>query len=302
MEHLPLASAAAIEFAINTMTIPFAARIFLKETISPQKAIAVLLCTIGGVLCVIGLFISAQKAQEQEIEMFHGDIFEYANDTDLNYTLKNMSMPYNQITTIQPSTSESAAIHSMNGTKHFVAYDLAIGISLGIVAGLSDTGKAILIKKLQPEVESIFILEVYYNLTGILVSSILMLMIELDRLSFPTDAENITYFTIHATSKLITSFTLQLAYYYCSAVLCAVTLNVNLPLNALCEYVLFRSMQPLSGGNSIEMAGVCIVTLGVILCPLVNLVKYCVEDSPEKSLLVPSAKSSPRPSDDRNQK
>ena len=279
MEHLPLASAAAIEFAINTMTIPFAARIYLKETISPQKAIAVLLCTIGGVLCVTGLFISAKKAQKQEIDMFHRNIFPHANQSDLNYTLKNESMLNIQITTIQPEPSEYSAIHSMHGTKtepfsnHFHAYDLAIGISMGIVAGLSDTVKAVLIKKLQPEVENIFILEVYYNLTGILVSLILMLLIEFDRFSFPSDAENIMYFTIHATSKLITSFTLQLAYYYCSAVLCAVTLNVNLPLNALCEYVLFRSMQPLSGGNSIEMAGVCIVTLGVI--PLAYSKKGC---------------------------
>ena len=272
VEHLPLASAVAIEFAIHNMTVPFAARIYLKETISTEKAIAVLCCTLGGAICGFGLFISGEKTTTnlgqlpdftaQEIEELHTSIIEYSNQTDLNYNLKMESMLENQITTTQLLPSKPSGIHSMNGTisepltNHFHANDFAIGISLGILAGLSDTGKAILIKKLQPEVENIFTLEVYYNLTGILVSLILMLMIEFDRLSFPTDAENVIYFTIHATSKLITSFTLQLAYYYCSALICALTLNANLPLNALCEYGLFPSMQPLSGGNSIEMTGV----------------------------------------------
>ena len=57
--------------------------------------------------------------------------------------------------------------------------------------------------------------------------------------------------------------------------MCTNSINANLPMNALCEYVLFRSTQPLSGGNSIEMTGVGIVTLGVILCPLVDLIKSC---------------------------
>ncbi len=309
VEHLPLASGVAIEFAIYNMTIPFAASIYLKETISTKKAIAVLCCTIGGLICGFGLFVSGEKAKTNLSQFpnfagheLHTPVFEYHNQTDMNYTLESKAIIENQITTTQSLLSKSSGIHSMNGTiskpssNHFHANDLTIGISMGILAGLADTGKAILIKKLQPEVENIFILEVYYNLTGILVSSILMLMIEFDRLSFPTDAVNIIYFTIHATSKLITSFTLQLAYYYCSALICALTLNVNLPLNALCEYVLFRSMQPLSGGNSIEMTGVCIVTLGIILCPLVNLVQYCVRDKhgaiTEQSPLVSTEKSS----------
>ena len=56
---------------------------------------------------------------------------------------------------------------------------------------------------------------------------------------------------------------------------CALTINANLALNVLCEYVLFRSTQPLSGGNPIELTGVAIVTLGVALCPLVDFIEHC---------------------------
>ena len=169
--------------------------------------------------------------------------------------------------------------HNINAVSQLpiqhVTQELIIGIYLGVLDGLACTGMSIITKRLQPEIENIFILAVYYNITGILVSLILMMATELDDLFFPTDVQNIILFAVHSTSKLISSFTLQVALYFGSAVTCALTINANLPLNVLCEYVLFRSTQPLSGGNPIELTGVGIVTLGVALCPLVDFIEHC---------------------------
>ena len=225
--HLPLASAAALEFAVYTITTPLAARIYLEEMVNIQKAAAVVFCTGGGALCVIGLFISGENARanlmlsnnvlQQENNTINDDIVESLKLTGSNYTLK---------TEVAPTGNSGINVLGTNEpfSEAFISHELVFGISMGILAGLASTGNTVFTKKLQAEVEDIFILAVYYNITGLLASFILMLAIELDDLYFPTDAENILYFTIHATSKLITSYTIQLAYYYCSAVLCALTL------------------------------------------------------------------------------
>ncbi len=213
----------------------------------------------------MGLLASGEKAHDNMVNsndltaIEDKDAMEFANRTQSSHFTTHVT----HVTTHQ------------SFTNHFVAHELVIGISLSLLDGLACTGNSILTKKLQAEIENIFILAVYYNVTSILMSLILMFATELQDLYFPTDAKNILYFTIHSTSKLISSFTLQVALYFGSAVTCALTINANLPLNALCEYLLFRSEQPLSGGNSTELAGVIIVTIGVILCPLVELIEYC---------------------------
>ena len=149
---------------------------------------------------------------------------------------------------------------------------------------------SILTKKLQPEIEDIFILAVYYNLSGIVMALILMLITERNSMSFPDDAENITYFSIHTMSKLISSFSYQIALYFGSAVACTLTLNANLTLNALCEYVLFPSLQPLGGGNWVELTGIAVVTIGILVCPLVEIFVLCrsnrTHDSEEQKQLI----------------
>ena len=260
-----------------TICTPFAARVFIQETINIQQAIAVTFCTVGAGLSVIGLLISGKIADANLINLH-------------NITLHgNKEIQTNAQANLNIIDILHIPIHDKS-----IAYELFVGISMGVLDGLSCTGNSILTKKLQPEIENIFILAVYYNITGIFVSLILMLTIERDDLFFPTDVENIMYFTVHSTSKLISSFTLQMALYFASAVTCALTLNANLPLNVLCEYVLFSSVQPLSGGNPIELAGVGIVTLGVVLCPLVDFIQHCSSKqhgmNPEKVFLADQSK------------
>ncbi len=260
-----------------TICTPFAARVFIQETINIQQAIAVTFCTVGAGLSVIGLLISGKIADANLINLH-------------NITLHgNKEIQTNAQANLNIIDILHIPIHDKS-----IAYELFVGISMGVLDGLSCTGNSILTKKLQPEIENIFILAVYYNITGIFVSLILMLTIEQDDLYFPTDVENIMYFTVHSTSKLISSFTLQMALYFASAVTCALTLNANLPLNVLCEYVLFSSVQPLSGGNPIELAGVGIVTLGVVLCPLVDFIQHCSSKqhgmNPEKVFLADQSK------------
>ncbi len=219
-------------------------------------------------VCVIGLLISGKIAQanlnnnDHNITVHENDELQKDIGQSINITAKQFS---------HLGTHDASDITQ----KQNVTYDLLYGISLGILDGLACTGMSIITKKLQPEIENIFILAVYYNITGLLVSLILMLAIEIDRIFFPTDVKNIIFFTIHSTSTLISSFTLQIAFYFGSAVTIALTINANLPLNVLCEYVLFRSTQPLSGGNPIELTGVGIVTLGVALCPLLDFIEHC---------------------------
>ena len=218
----------------------------------------------------MGLLISGEKAHSSVVRMNYSNVLNMNNLTTGEHVEKfaNVTEPY----PLPTNTTADKNIPPLS--RDFVAQELVLGISLSILDGLACTGNSILTKKLQTEIKNIFILAVYYNITSITLSLIIMLATELPDLFFPTDAKNIIYFTIHSTSKLISSFTMQMALYFGSAVTCALTFNANLPLNALCEYVLFRSMQPLSGGNSTELTGVIIVTFGVILCPFVDLIKY----------------------------
>ncbi len=260
---------------VMTISTPFAARIFLGESVSWKKAIASFFCVVGTFFIFNGLMTSGAQ---------------FLNDLN-NKTVTSLSNNNtNHNTTILPHTtvpdtswSYPNIISYDNTTQYgidvkaskFVSRELVIGISACIVCGLTSTLTSILTKKLQPHVEDIFVLALYYNLVGIVMGLILMIIFERKKLNIPDDAENIIYFSIHATSKLISSFTWQIALYFGSAVACTLAINANLTFNAISEYILFPSTQPLGGGNWIELTGTVIVTIGVIICPLTELFMFC---------------------------
>ncbi len=145
---------------------------------------------------------------------------------------------------------------------------------MAILDGIVSMALVIVTKKMKEDVENILVLPVWCNISGILGSLITMMALEFHRLSFPTNAKNIAYISIHSFSNILTTFSKFLAFSFGSAVISSITLNAELPMSILCQYVLFPGLQPLDG-SLYDLVGTIMIIMGITLPPLVNLIMYC---------------------------
>ncbi len=80
---------------------------------------------------------------------------------------------------------------------------------------------------------------------------------------------------------MVTSITHYAALYYATAVVVNITFNLEIPLRILCQYVLFRSLQPIHG-SLYDLIGGIIITLAVTLPSAYDFAVYLKDTVFEK--------------------
>ncbi len=265
VEHIPVGSASALRHSSWMITVPIASPFILKEKIGISKWVAIILCAFGSTVSFIGYF----KIDTPNI--------------DGKWNFPASLQQHEEIQNITSGVED----------KQVDTGRLIFGLSMAILDGVFSMGLVIVTKKMQGDVENILVLPVWYNISGIVGSLIAMTVLERHHLAFPTDAKNIAYIFLHSSSNVVTTFSKFLAFSYGSSVVSSITLNAELPMSTLCQYILFPNLQPL-GGSMYDLVGTIMITVGITLTPLFNLITYCkckkAQDNECKSLITGDVK------------
>ncbi len=231
-------SAGALYHGVMMITIPITARILLKEFISCIKWTSVAMCVAGSSLVVIGLFVSVD--------------FSDAESVVVNATLVPDSTQHHQMTTTLDS--------------------FFFGIFICIASGLIEMVLVVVTKQMNDDVPNGVVLSLWNGIAGLVVSTVFMCCLELHKLTFPTDVENLLYLGGHTFCTAVACVTYFVALDYGSAIFCSIALNAEIPLRVLFEYVFATDIQPIDG-NVLDVLGSVVVTLGVLLPAVIDLVK-----------------------------
>ncbi len=175
IEYLPLGSAAALDHAVWMLMIPVTSFTILREKISWIQWISITLSTIGSLLIFFGLVetfrFNGDEPQMTKISlrntsttMLHENRSTNFSDEKGNYLLG-------------PSESH----HMTTTVPKFVC-----GLILAFARGISGNLYTAMAKLLQDHLKSPVILAVWYNLAGMLICAVLMLMLEFNDISLPS--------------------------------------------------------------------------------------------------------------------
>ena len=251
---LILGSAGSLYHAVWMIAVSISARVVLKEIITPVKWISISLCIGGSALVVVGLLSTIE--------------FEKSSD------------PASNVTTLSPPSEVENEHHMTTAVSSFV-----LGIFICVASGIIEMSIVTFTKLMEEHIRHVFILSFWCSITGLLVSVIFMLILELDKLTFPTDILNLLYLATHTICTGIACVIYFVALQFGSAIVCSIALNAEIPFRVLFQYVLAKNLQPIDG-SVYDIIGAVIVTLGVVLPPVVDFIKLKkVPDKDEPHLI-----------------
>ncbi len=72
------------------------------------------------------------------------------------------------------------------------------------------------------------------------------------------------YVIVHCSGQVIAVFTHFAAMQFGSPTSVAITLSSEIPMRMVCQYILFRDLQPLKGGMG-DIIGSVLITIGIVL-------------------------------------
>ncbi len=151
-----------------------------------------------------------------------------------------------------------------------------IGLIMAISAGISTNLYTAMTRSLQGHLNSPVILVVWFDILAILVSSVLMLVLEINDLALPSNVNGWLYFALHILTNVVTSITYYIALYFATAVVCNITFNLEIPISMLCQYVIFAHLQPIDG-SLYDVIGGSIITFGIVLPSVYDFKQYLME-------------------------
>ena len=232
--------------------VPLTSRTILKERMSRLQWIAVILCIIGSALIFYGLIHSV----------------EFEDGSHLRHpAISNTTFPDFENST---QSQESNKQHMTTNVRDFI-----IGLVMAISAGISTNLYTAMTRLLQGHLKSPVILVVWFDIVSILVSSVLMLVLEINDLALPSNANGWLYFALHLLASL-TATTYYIALYFATAVVCNITFNLEIPISMLCQYVIFAHLQPIDG-SLYDVIGGSIITFGIVLPSIYDFKQYLME-------------------------
>ena len=156
---------------------------------------------------------------------------------------------------------------------------LSIGLGMSVLAGLAEAATLISVKIIQHDINSVQIFTFWFALPGIILSFIGMLIFERHSMSFPyNNITNLLYLLGHTgcSSLALTCWVFSME--RAPAYIVGIFSNVQIPINMLLQYALFKSWQPLAGGW-IDATGTAIVVIGVLIVPLITVHKLKSNES-----------------------
>ena len=236
-----LGSAGSLYHAVWMIAVSISARMILKEIITPIKWISITLCVGGSAFVVVGLLSTIQFEESSKSE------------------------PESNITSPLP---EMESKHQMTTTVS----SFVLGIFVCVASGIIEMTVVTFTKLMQDHLGHVFILSFWVSISGLFVSLVFMFILELDKVTFPTDIMNLLYLAAHTICTGIACVIYFVALQYGSAVVCSIALNAEIPFRVLFQYVLARNLQ-LIDGSVYDIIGALIVTVGIVLPPVFDVIK-----------------------------
>ena len=227
--------------AVWMIAVSISARMILKEIITPIKWFSITLCVGGSALVVVGLLSTIQFEESSNTEP----------DGNTTSPLPDMESKHQMTTTVN---------------------SFVLGIFICVASGIIEMTVVTFTKLMQDHLGHVFILSFWASISGLFVSLVFMFILELDRVTFPTDIMNILYLAGHTICTGIACVIFFVALQYGSAVVCSIALNAEIPFRVLFQYVLAKNLQPIDG-SVYDIIGALIVTVGIVLPPVFDVVK-----------------------------
>ncbi len=279
----------------------------MKERVTLAKQISILICLIGCGLVTFGLLSSLQLGPIQSgpssfeaMEVSYNVSME--DSIHLNPSIITTSMPGASAVEVPGSAAEvlgSAAgelsipslnITIINGTEMLPSVvhrlssstqDVILGFVVCFLSGIIQSMTVTLTKLLKDEVKHFMILTFYFTWSGLFISVTLMLIFEVNKLTFPTDLLNISYVAGHTFLTGASAVLYFVALNYGSAIVISIAFNVEIPMRLLFQYVLASHLQPVEG-SVWDICGAIVVTIGIALPAVTQLVKSRMQAGSDK--------------------
>ena len=278
-EVIPLSSADGIQLAMYTVLAAVIARLLLKENITIAKGVSLFMCIAGSTLTGIGLISIVSNAQlEPKVNILFDSNFTISsplrNSSDINDAIENMnnSATLNDVIPVRP--------HRNINTQDIET--LLFGFLLCALNGMCDCVAFYCSAVMKDHVDHVLVVNFWYIVMSSLFSLIMMLALEYEKLTLPSQWDDIAFVTVHA----ITTGAGHLVWFawieFLSFIAIALFMNVEIPLKILCQYFLFPQLQPIQGGM-FDFAGAIIITLGLIFPPISDFLQNRQQENKDKS-------------------
>ena len=204
----------------------------------------------------------------------------------------------------QNSTAVSAGNFSINITSSSHTYhgrhifttnidSFLLGLGICVLNGLSDVIYFYCSKTLNDHVEHVLVLDFWYLVGSIIFTSLLMLGLEHNRLTLPTQVDDIVFLTTHSLTTAVAHILNYVLLTLLPFIAIGILVNLEIPLAMLCQYVIVPQFQPIRGGV-FDLCGTVLITAGLVLPSLGELWHWkCkqTEQDGEDSELIPLSKS-----------
>ncbi len=150
--------------------------------------------------------------------------------------------------------------------------EFIIGVSGCIFCGIAEAVSIVSLKYIQHDIVEVHILTFWIAVSGLIFSTVVMVVFELGKVDYPRDIPKAFFLTGHALAVASGQCVYVLAIEKTSAHLISILLNGQIPTNMLFQYVIVRNFQPITG-SLYDVIGALVVTLGLVLPPAVEVCK-----------------------------
>ena len=269
VEYLPLGTAGSLAHAVWMLLVPFTSTFILGEKITRMQWIAITLVIAGSALIFTGLAMTTEFDHKLELT----NVPEFTNHASVNTSTVN-----NNVSDSYFRFDQGSGIQYKTSTIK----DFVFGLCMAIVTGISGNLTTAFSRCLNQHLQTPLILAVWYNIAGTVLCGILMCIFEVNILALPSDTRGWSFLAVHVFSNVGICLTYYSAMYFASAVVCSITFNLEIPLKLLCQYVVFRSLQPING-SLYDLIGGIVITLAVILPSGNDFIKFLTERNPHSN-------------------
>ena len=277
-EMIPLSSAQGLTYMASNILFILVGKLILKDTVHWRQAFGMILCMIGSALIILGLTRSVHFVHSLENSHFHRQ-----NSTEV--LSKNSSVQETHLSQSFPKRH-----HHTTTMQYFL-----LGIGMSVLQGLTDVMYLYCSKTLNDHVDHILILHFWYLIGSILFSSLLMIGFERNRMTLPTQVDDIAFLTTYSLASAIALILNIIILTLLSFLTIGIFLNLEIPLAMLCQYLIVPQIQPIRGGV-FDLCGSVLITIGLMLPSLGELWQWkCKrtheQDDEDHAELIPLSKS-----------
>ncbi len=274
VEFVPLSVLASIMCGAMMVCGVILSRLVLKELIEWLQILAAIICLIGLVASATGSYTSLKKGHINKEFNTSASTVVIGNLSDIT----EFSSSSYFFTTVGDTTSISYLSKALDTSKTqrnintTDLHELVIGLLLSCFAGFGAATAMVALKSVQDDLDNIHVLTFWFTLTGTIASAIGSGLIEHSELSFPSDLNNGLYLLAHLGTSTCALVFYIIARKKLSAHITSIVYSSQIPVNVFLQYTLFKHLQPMDGGL-LEIVGAGIVTVGLVIPPVMSLIK-----------------------------